>query len=187
MEFLKEFEKEYLEDSRVICLTPYDRDFPFIFVSIEDYLNSNFSWRADKFGSTPEEYIVTYEGEDSLIHLLREDELKELLKFLLEHQNVDIEFANRFLLLHFDYDLECEVNYYFYDYDVYDKESGRYLYRYEEEDLAEELMADYGTNLDELRSKYSCLKISVDTKCFFEDNWFDLELKDKKLKVWFLG
>jgi len=194
MNLLEEFESEVDDNKKVICLTPYDRDFPFKYLSITEYIeceNLSNLWKPHKdFGNRPEEFEYSYVGEDGLMVEINEDSFKKVLYALHEDEGLDYgELTLDLLRWHFGYE-DHDISFYEYNFDIRDSQNN-YVCYYNEEDLAKEILKEqYEIDVDELASKHDCIAVSVNADCFFggsNGEWEDLPYKDyKRLKIEFI-
>lgn len=186
MNLLESFEKEIETNTKVLCLTPYDRDFPFIFLSIQEYLeceNLSDLWNT----GFVEEFEYSYQGENTLIHQLDEYKFKTIIHSIEDDTDFD-ELTAKILKLHYGYLETVEISFYEYNYAVHD-ENGNNIFYFNETALVEELLEEeLGISINDLQAKYHCIDIYVNTECYFnQGNWHDIDYIDsKKLKIQFI-
>jgi len=116
MNLLESFEKETKTDTKFICLTPYDRDFSFKFLSLKKYLeyeNLSDLWTT----GFVEEFEYSYHGENKLIHQLEEHHFKRLIEKFSSEDDVDFEELSLDVLRwQFNYNDDVEVYFHRYNY-----------------------------------------------------------------------
>ena len=191
MNLLKIFEEEIKTNTKIVCLTPYDRSFNFKFLSIKEYLECDDLSNLWTNGFV-EEFIYSYEGENPLLNELDEDKFKELLNKIDNEDDIEFldfeELTKTVLKWNYNYSDDVTINFYIYNYDVYGSD-GKFVCYFNENDLAQELFEELtGENIVELNSKYECLDVTVKSDCFFNSgNWHDIEYKNyQRLKIEFI-
>lgn len=189
MNLLEILEKEVADNKKFICLTPYDMDFPFVYLSLTEYTkceNLSTLWEY-KQGKRPEEFEYSYVGEDSLINEISQYKFKTLIQNL--DDDTDFEkLTEKILKLHYGYLDTVEVRFYEYNYAVYGTD-GKYICHFNETALVEELLEEEtGISINDLQAKYNCIDIDVNTECYFnQGNWHDMDYKDsKRVKIQFI-
>jgi len=188
MNLLESFEKEIETDTKIICLTPYDRDFSFKFLSLKKYLeceNLSDLWTT----GFVEEFEYSYHGESKLIHQLEEHHFKRLIEKFSSEDDVDFEELSLDVLRwQFNYNDDVEVYFHHYNYFI-KQEDKEHNYYYDEKDLVQDLFEEQtGIELQDLQVKHDCLKISICAECFFnQGSWYEIDYKEfEKLKIEFV-
>jgi len=187
MNLLETLEKEITDNKKIICLTPYDRDFPFIFLTLQEYLECEDLSDLWDTGFV-EEFEYTYHGENSLIHQLEEHHFKKLIDRFSKDDEIEFEELSKDIL-RWQYNYNEDVEVYFYPFNYHIKGDDGIGYYYDEDDLAKELFEEItGIELEDLESKHDCLQVSISTKCFFnQGNWHEIDYKEyQKMKIQFI-
>jgi len=191
MNLLESFEKEIKTKTKIICLTPYDRDYDFKFLSVQEYIECKDLSDLWTTGFV-EEFEYTYQGENSLLNQLEEYKFKELLEIFIKEDDIDFldyeELTKTVLRWNNNYNDDVDINFHIYNYDVCDS-NDKFVYYYNEEQLVQDLFEELtGENIAELNSKYNCLDVSIKADCFFNDgNWIDIEYENyQRLKIEFV-
>ena len=188
MNLLELFEEEIKTNIKIICLTPYDRDFSFKFLDMKEYLECE---NLPKLWTTGfvEEFEYSYYGECKLINQLEEHHFKKLVEKFSSEDEVDFEELTLDVLRwQFNYNDDVEV--YFYPYNYFIKnEDRKHDYYYNENDLVQDLFEEQtGIKLEDIQAKHDCLKVSICAECFFnQGSWHEIDYKDyQKLKIQFI-
>ena len=191
MNLLKIFEEEIKTNTKIVCLTPYDRNFDFKFLSVKEYIECDDLSSLWTNGFV-EEFIYSYEGENLLLNELDEYKFKELLNKIDNEDDIEFldfeELTKTVLKWNYNYSDDVTINFYIYNYDVYGSD-GKFVCYFNENDLAQELFEELtGENIVELNSKYECLDVTVKSDCFFNSgNWHDIEYENyQRLKIEFI-
>ena len=191
MNLLESLKEELKTNIKIICLTPYDRDYDFKFLSVQEYIECKDLSDLWTTGFV-EEFEYTYQGENSLLNELEEYKFKELLEIFIKEDDIDFldyeKLTKTVLRWNNNYNDDVDINFHIYNYDVRGSDD-EFIYYYNEEQLAQDLFEELtGENIEELNSKYNCLDISIKADCFFNDgNWIDMEYENyQRLKIEFV-
>lgn len=191
MNLLKLLEEEIKTNTKIICLTPYDRNFEFKFLSVQEYIECEKLSNLWTTGFV-DEFEYTYQGENPLLNEIEEHRFTDLLKIFLEEDDIEFldfeELTKTVLKWNNNYNDDVDINFHIYNYDVYGSDD-KFVCYFNENDLAQDLFEELtGENIAELNSKYDCLDISIKADCFFNDgNWIDMEYKNyQRLKIEFV-